>query len=83
MAWTKETVWERLMQCPDFNELNNEYNGKFLFSCDVKGTKLLLSNSVGGSAEAYLIVPINMDSLEDVQDFARIAIEILQERINN
>lgn len=81
MAWDKESVLKELQKSYDLKQLANEYKGRYMLLVTIEGNTILLSNSVGGISEAYLLTPLNYDTLPDVSEFASIAQDILTEMI--
>lgn len=83
MAWTKETVLEKLRTDPRFNHLCKEMDGPFTICYKIGNNHVLVSNSVGGFAETFLMLPFDKDSLTETIEFAMIAKEVLQKTIQN
>lgn len=82
MEWTKENVLEKLKSHPQFEELTNDWTGKFVLNYDIEENIILLSNTVGGIAESFIMLPINDRTLPNVREFACMAKQVLQELIN-
>lgn len=82
MKWTKELVIEELNTNPNFKSLSDEWQGVFILRYKIKGNMVLLCNTVNGVAEVFIVPPFNKATIYDVCDFAIIAKEILNERIN-
>lgn len=82
MEWTKEYAYKILESNPKFIELKNEWLGDYMISYDIDGNEVLISNTVGGFVQSYIVPPFNKDTIYDACDFAIIAKDILQELIN-
>ena len=82
MEWTEELVFDYLNRNPRFNNLMNEENDAFYLPYEVEGNTVIISNSVGGIAETY-ILPNNEETIQSACRFAIIARNILQRLINN
>ncbi|MBR4989390.1 MAG: hypothetical protein IKY85_05735 [Bacteroidaceae bacterium] len=80
--WNKETVLERLKSNPHFHLLKEEYDGKFACGYEFDEVTVFIFNSVGGIYDAYF-VNVTDTNVKSAQQFARIAIEILNEDKND
>ena len=72
MAWTKETVLEKLRTDQRFNRLCEEMDEPFAICYEIGKNHVLVSISIGGFAETFLKLPFDEESLPESIEFAKI-----------
>lgn len=80
--WTKETVKVVLESNPNYNNLFKEFSGEFTCKYIINEICILIYN-VGGMPEIFFseeILSLNDKDKYDLQDFVKIANEILMEK---
>ncbi len=80
--WTRESVLEKLESNPNFEQLFEEFDGRFKCAYyDIGGYVINLFN-VGGYPQFYLTGIFRRDlDVEGMREFIRIAYEIIMEKI--
>ncbi|MDO4991639.1 MAG: hypothetical protein Q4E26_01635 [Prevotellaceae bacterium] len=78
---TEETVKQKLESNTEFWKLVSESEPYHLYY-NIGGNKVVLFNSVGGYAEAFLVPPFDMNTIYEACEFAIIARKLLSQIIN-
>lgn len=81
--WNRETVLRKLESHPHFSLLKEELDGKFACGYEIDGIAVLIFNCTDGVCDVWFgnVLTTNAD-IESAQQFARIAIEILNKKEN-
>ena len=79
--WNRETVLRKLESHPHFSLLKEEFDGKFACGYEIDGTSVLIFNCIDGVCDVRFGDMLSTGTnIESAQQFARIAIEILNKK---